>query len=296
MSGTPVSESSVVDRRPTPPIEPGALLREAWSRFASAWPRCLLVYWGAFAAYWLIMNLAVIVLAAMNAAVDDPSFTPVLEFVRFVGMFLIPVWLWLGQGILFLRIARQEPFEPDDLFRGHPYVLTTVLVLSSLLFVTVVPWLAIYGATEGILRAVDQPTLAEMAHKITMARNEGDFAEIDRIAPVFLSAMTPAFFVGTAVLLAVRSRFRSSTFLILDRNSGVVESLAASFRLTSGRARSLFVLQMAQFAINLAGFLPLGLGLLVTLPFTRLVSAIAYEALAADLPPVEDVEEDTDPE
>ncbi len=296
MSGTPVSESSVVDRRPTPPVEPGALLGEAWSRFASAWPRCLLVYWGVFAAYWLIMNLAVIVLAAMNAAVDDPSFTPVLEFVRFVGMFLIPVWLWLGQGILFLRIARQEPFEPDDLFRGHPYVLTTVLVLSSLLLMTVVPWLAIYGATEGILHAFDQPTLAEMARKITMARDEGDFAEIDRIAPVFLSALTPAFILGTAVLLAVRSRFRSSAFLILDRNSGVVESLAVSFRLTSGRARTLFVLQMAQFAINLAGFLPLGLGLLVTLPFTRLVSAIAYEALAADLPPVEDVEEDADQE
>lgn len=296
MSGSPGSESSVVDRRPALRVEPAALLGEAWSRFASAWPRCLLVYWGAFAAFWLIMNLAVIVLAALNAVVDDPSFTPLLEFVRFVAIFLIPAWLWLGQGILFLKIARQESFEPDDLFRGHPYVLTAVLVLSILFAAVVVPWLAIYGATEGILRIVAQPSLGEMARKITTARNEGDLAEIDRLAPVFLSALTPAFFLGTAVLLAVRSRFRSSTFLVLDRNAGVFESLSTAFRLTSGRARVLFVLQLAQFAINLAGFLPFGLGLLVTLPFTRLVSAVAYDALAADLPPLVDVDEDADPE
>lgn len=294
MSGSLGSEPSEAKQRPAPPIEPAALLGEAWRLFASAWPRYLLIYWGAFAAYWLIMNLAVVVLAAINAAVDDPSFTPILEFVRFVGILLVPAWLWLGQGILFLKSARREPFDPEDLFRGHHYVLTAVLVLSIFAAAVTIPCLAIYSTTEGILRLVDQPPLAEMAHKIATARDEGDRAEIDRLAPAFLSAVAPAFVLSAVVLIAVRSRLRSSTFLVLDRNAGVLESVSTSFRLTRGRTRALFVLHLAQFIINLVGFLPFGLGLLVTLPFTRLVSAVAYNALAAELPPVEPAGEDED--
>ena len=35
--------------------ELGAILGEAWSTFAIAWPACLVVYWGAVAAAWLIL-------------------------------------------------------------------------------------------------------------------------------------------------------------------------------------------------------------------------------------------------
>ena len=105
----------------------GRILGEAWSIFSMAWPACLVVYWGAVAAAWLILNLLIIVLAGMNMAVGDPEVTPFLEFLRFLGIFLVPAWLWLGQSIAFLKIARREPVALEDLFRGGPYLLTALL-------------------------------------------------------------------------------------------------------------------------------------------------------------------------
>src|SRR5262249_15739793 len=102
-------------------LDPAVLLPHSPALFSVPSPACLLLYWGAFAAWWLIINLLVIVLASTNLAVGDPAITPFLEFLRFLGIVLVPTWLWLGQCIAFLKIARRQPVAQEDLFRGGPY-------------------------------------------------------------------------------------------------------------------------------------------------------------------------------
>lgn len=294
MIGTPETGKSSDTSRPIPPIDPSALLGEAWGLFAGSWPTCLVVYWGAFAAFWVIMNLLVVVLAGLNAMIGDPSFTPVLEFVRFVGLFLVPAWLWLGQGIGFLRIARREPVAVEDLFRGGPYLLTALLSVAAFLAIVAVPCLTIYGAAEAFLSLGGDPPLATMWRKLAAARSAEDFEAADDFLLVLLGASVAILALWVAILLAVRSRLRPFPFLILDRNAGVPGALGTSIRLTGGRMSTLLVVHLAQFTINLAGLMLCCLGLLVSLPFTRLVSAVTYNALAADLPPIEVPENDDD--
>ena len=88
---------------------------------------------------------------SLNALAGEPEITPFLEFVRFLGMFLVPAWLWIGQSLAFLKIARREPVTLEDLFRGGPWLLTVLLATGVLLAVAAIPCLLIYGAAEGLL-------------------------------------------------------------------------------------------------------------------------------------------------
>lgn len=67
--------------------------------------------------------------------------------------------------------------------------------------------------------------------------------------------------------------------LVIDEGLGAVDALKASWRLTLGSKVDLFVLSLVLGAINLGGVLLCGVGLLVTLPLSGLVSAMVYDNL-----------------
>ena len=272
--GSPTEDRDIPDAstptpRPAPAIEPGALLGEAWAIFSTAWPTCLVVYWGAFAASWLIINLLVIVLAGMNMAIGDPAVTPFLEFLRFLGLFLVPAWLWLGQCIAFLKIARREPVAQEDLFRGGPYLLTAVLASGTFLAIAAVPCLIVYGAIEGLLALGGGDSLVATVQHLLPAGLPAKVSEIGSGRLVSMALMLVLLGLWYAAFFAVRVRLRPFCFLIVDRRAGVLESLRMSMKLTRGRVATLFLIHLAQFTINLAGLLVCCLGLFVTLPLTE---------------------------
>jgi hypothetical protein len=277
------------DLRPAPrlAIEPGVLLSEAWTIFSAAWPACLVVYWGTVAAWWLIINLLVIFLAALNVAIADPAVTPFLEFLRFLGFFLVPAWLWLGQGIAFLKIARRQPVEQQDLFRGGPYLLTALLAFGTFLAITAVPCLIAYASIEALLALGGADSLVATVRRLLPERTPADVAALESWLLVVLALTMAVVGLWYAAFFAVRVRLRTVPYLIIDRRAGVLESMRTSMQLTRGRVASLFLVHLAQFTINLAGLLVCCLGLFVTLPLTSLISAVIYNALAVDLPPIE---------
>jgi hypothetical protein len=291
------TDASAMPQPAGPAIEPGALLAEAWGIFSAVWPTCLVVYWGACAAGWLIINLLVIVLASLNVAAGDPAITPFLEFLRFLGTLLIPIWLWLGQCIAFLKIARRQPVEQADLFRGGPYLLTAVLAIAAFLAIAAVPCLIVYGSIEGLLALGGGDSLVTTVENLLPAGMHAEVARVESVVLVSMALMIVLLGLWYTAFFAVRVRLRPFCFLIVDRRAGVFESLRTSMTLTRGRASTLLLVHLAQFTINVAGLLTCCLGLVVALPLTSLVSAITYHALARDLPPVEiadDDEESTD--
>ena len=127
-----VPDSTAPDRStavtsPIPPPELGAILPrrlvDVRGRLAGVHGRLL----GAAAAAYLILQLLTVILASFNVVAGEPEITPVLEFIQFLGKFLIPAWLWIGQTLAFLKIARREPTTLEDLFRGLPWLLTLLL-------------------------------------------------------------------------------------------------------------------------------------------------------------------------
>ena len=274
-------------------IEPGRLLGEAWSIFSAAWPTCLVVYWGAFAAAWLIINLLVIVLASINVAIGDPAVTPLLEFLRFLGT--LP-----GPGVALARPVHRLPEDRPARAGGAGRPLPRR------------PLPADGPARDrGLPRHRGRSLPARLrsrsracspwAAAIRSSRPSSSFSpractrrcrSVGSVLLVSMALMLVLVGLWYAAFFAVRVRLRPFCFLIVDRRAGVVDSLRMSMKLTRGRVATLLLVHLAQFTINLAGLLVCCLGLFVTLPLTSLVSAVTYDALAGDLPPVEITDED----
>jgi hypothetical protein len=273
------SGPSAAGARPVAPPEVGAILGEAWSTFAAAWPACLVVYWGAVAAAWLILVLLTAILASFNVLAGEREITPFLEFVRFLGLFVVPAWLWIGQNLAFLKIARRESVSLEDLFRGGPWLLTTLLATGILLAVAAIPCLLIYGMAEALVVFHGGDTLTSMIRPLLPTRGPEMLASLVSEL-VALTAITMAVLgLSYAAFLAITVRLGLFPYLIIDQGAGVLESHRMSLQLTSGRVATVFLVYLAQLTINLAGLLAFNVGLLLTLPMTSLISAVTYDAL-----------------
>ena len=300
----PTEDPEAPDERPDAPtpaleglglastIDPGLLLRRAWKIFSASWPACLVLYWGAAAAWWLLTNLLVLFLASLNLSIGDPTATPFLEFVRFLGIFLIPAWLWIGRGIAVLKIARGQTATPRDLFNGGPYLLTTLLAVVIFLTITAVPCALVYGLAEALDALGGGDSLVVSVRRLFPDATPVIVADYESRLLVLLAILVGVTAFFYAAYFAVRVRLRPFPLLVIDRDAGVLESLRTSMELTRGRVASLFLVHLAQFSINVAGLLLGCVGLLVSLPLTSLISAVTYDALAADLPSRESPEDD----
>ncbi len=84
------------------------------------------------------------------------------------------------------------------------------------------------------------------------------------------------------IYLAIRFQFFS--FLIVDKNAGIAESLSKSSALTEGVKINLFLFALLIVVINIIGFLLLGIGLLVTIPTTMMATIHVYRKLLSQTP------------
>lgn len=288
-SGAPLEQAEVTKSAATGPsprspglsrhVGVGMILGESWARFKAAWPACMLIYWGGVAVSWMILLFLTLTLASLNAVAADPQVTPFLEFLQFVGRFLVPAWIWIGQTIGFLKIARREPVRFDDLFRGAPWLLTFLLAAGVLVAVAALPCLLIYAASEAIVALRGGEALGSMIISLwpTTAPGlvvpwEGEFAALVLIT------------LGVVVLwylafLAVTVRLGQFAYLVIDQGAGVLESHRTSWRMTRGHSATVFLIYLAQFALNLAGLLMCYVGIFFTLPLTSLLSAVLFQVL-----------------
>ena len=80
-----------------------------------------------------------------------------------------------------------------------------------------------------------------------------------------------------AIVLGLGWMFWQS--IVVDEDLGAIEALSASWRLTKGSKLDLLVLALVLGAINFGGVMLCGLGLLVTLPLSGLVTVMVYDNL-----------------
>jgi uncharacterized membrane protein len=83
------------------------------------------------------------------------------------------------------------------------------------------------------------------------------------------------------IILSIRFGFFD--YLIVDRNSRIVESLRKSWEITKGNAWNLFLLYILLGLINLLGFFALIVGLFWSIPTTMIAEAFVYRKLSSEL-------------
>jgi len=84
-------------------------------------------------------------------------------------------------------------------------------------------------------------------------------------------------FIIPGIIWAIKFGFYS--YLIVDKNAGLMDSLKKSSLLTQGVKMNLFIFGLLLILFNIAGVLALGIGLLVTIPTTLMASVYVYRKL-----------------
>lgn len=107
---------------------------------------------------------------------------------------------------------------------------------------------------------------------------------------IFLNAILASSVVGILVLIGLLCfiipgiylslAFAPVIYVVLDQKLGPVDAVQRCWNLTKGNRGRLFLFGVASFGINLLGILALGIGVLVTAPFTWLAMADVYRQLA----------------
>lgn len=88
-----------------------------------------------------------------------------------------------------------------------------------------------------------------------------------------------AIFVVPGIFFAIVFSF--FPFIMIDRHYGIFASFKESLRITRGNRLSVLWLMLILAAINVLGFLFVGIGVLATVPYTVLTYAYAYTQLSS---------------
>jgi uncharacterized membrane protein len=83
------------------------------------------------------------------------------------------------------------------------------------------------------------------------------------------------------IILLIRLSFFD--YLIVDKNSRIVESLKKSWEITKGNTWNLFLLYILLGLINLLGFFALIIGLFWSIPTTMIAETFVYRKLSIEL-------------
>ncbi len=122
-------------------------------------------------------------------------------------------------------------------------------------------------------------------------RGAFDMERLKRMKPLFIPYIVGTFLlfslvsVGLALLVVpgvyVAIRFQFTPYLIVDRGMGPIEAFKAAWSMTRGLGLELFLFLLSIVGLNILGAVPLGLGLLITVPVVFLAHAMVYRDLAS---------------
>lgn len=111
-----------------------------------------------------------------------------------------------------------------------------------------------------------------------------------KLYPLFVRYLGASIIYGVAVVIGlilliipgiiIAIKFQFYSFLIVDKNEGIIDSLKKSAKLTEGHMMNLFILGVLLIIINLVGAMLLGLGLLVTIPTSVMAMVYVYRKLS----------------
>jgi uncharacterized membrane protein len=87
--------------------------------------------------------------------------------------------------------------------------------------------------------------------------------------------------LGLAALIAVFLRLMFAPYFLVDRGSGAIEAVKASWEATKGQVINLFLFGLLLIGLNLLGLLALVVGVLVTSLVTILAMAYVYRKLSS---------------
>ena len=173
-----------------------------------------------------------------------------------IAAFLFQMGLNLGMLRIFLNIINNKEVNFSQLFGSFdvliPYILATIVLIAILLI----------AASPGIILLL-----------VSVSADWDSMSNLE--APDDWSVIIPIILIIIpAVYISVRLQFYN--YFLLDEETGIIESIKRSAEISKGYVGELFLLGAVLSIIILVSIIPLGLGLLISIPLSTMATSYVY--------------------
>ena len=118
---------------------------------------------------------------------------------------------------------------------------------------------------------------ADSGLKLVDAFLSGDIESLAQLMAHSINFNYLFLYLLPCVYLWIKTQF--FPYFIISQEMGPIESLKKSYEITDGQSAMLVLFFLILIMINLLGLIPLGLGLLFTVPFSLLSTGVMFAAL-----------------
>ena len=173
-----------------------------------------------------------------------------------IAAFLFQMGLNLGMLRISLNIINNKEVNFSQLFGSFdlliPYILATIVLITILLI----------AASPGIILLL-----------VSVSADLDSMSNLE--APDDWSVIIPIILIIIpAVYISIRLQFYN--YFILDEESGIIESIKRSAEISKGYVGELFLLGAVLSLIILISIIPLGLGLIISIPLSTMATSYVY--------------------
>ena len=173
-----------------------------------------------------------------------------------IAAYLFQMGLNLGMLRISLNIINNKEVNFSQLFGSFdvliPYILATIVLITILLI----------AASPGIILLL-----------VSVSADWDSMSNLE--APDDWSVIIPIILIIIpAVYISVRLQFYN--YFLLDEETGIIESIKRSAEISKGYVGELFLLGVVLSIIILVSIIPLGLGLLISIPLSTMSTSYVY--------------------
>ena len=170
--------------------------------------------------------------------------------------YLFQMGLHLGMLRISLNIINNKEVNFSQLFGSFdvliPYILATIVLITILLI----------AASPGIILLL-----------VSVSADWDSMSNLE--APDDWSVIIPIILIIIpAVYISVRLQFYN--YFLLEEEGGIIESIKRSAEISKGYVGELFLLGAVLSIIILVSIIPLGLGLLISIPLSTMATSYVY--------------------
>jgi hypothetical protein len=249
------------------PFSVDSIASTSWSIYRDNLGTCLWVVWSVMLVnFGLALGLNGLMAGLQAAMPGNQSSILIIYWTFYLFSILLQTWLGIGMNLALIKVARGEHVAFDQLFSGGRYMLRVIfgaIVMMGIFFGIMFVPLILMGVAIAALR--DQAAWGLVALVVCVP--------LVAFLAIYLSARLMQFY-----------------FLIIDRDSGVMESLQGSWQITRGRVGTLILVYLLQLVLAIGGILALCVGFIFTLPLSNLMQVVTYLALVGTGKPLERIQ------
>ncbi len=176
-----------------------------------------------------------------------------------IAAYLFQMGLNLGMLRIYLNLMHNQEGDFPQLFSSFhlliPYLMASLLVIAILLF----------AAIPGIVLL-----LSSISVDLDTFPTIESFEGLSMVIPILI-IIIPFVYISL--------RFQFYDYFLVDEECGIVEAVKKSAAITKGYVMELFLLGAVMSIIVLISIIPLGVGLLISVPLAIMVNTYVFEKL-----------------